>query len=395
MTKQAEFIARTVAAFTGGTLVRLTLGGYRGEGDLERVRAQPALIRGEPRLACTYAFKTKATHRNLATEEIAAELERLFAAGFNTGTMRTIEADLVFEQTVRGAERLVVSPPSVTAPPSLSHDRAKEYLVDARAPYLHQLDITDRSGRVRREMNSKFRQVCKFIEIVRGLLDESPQASGLPAVVDIGSGKSYLTFALYDYLVTRFGAGVAVQGVEVRQDLVDRSAAVAAACSFAGLTFLRAAGGAVPLAAVDMVVALHACDTATDDALAQAVRRGARIVVVAPCCHRYVRQRMVVPDELRPALGHGILEARLADSLTDGLRALWLKAHGYTVKVFEFISPEHTAKNTMITAIKRGGSSGCDEAALGQIEQIKAKFGLTDFYLDTQIVTAEPRPPTR
>jgi len=144
---------------------------------------------------------------------------------------------------------------------------------------------------------------------------------------------------------------------------------------------VHGSGSDVVVGAVDMVVALHACDTATDDALRQALDAKARLIVAAPCCHKYVRRAFTLPPRLRPVLGHGILEGRLADSLTDGMRALFLKAHGYAVKVFEFISPEHTAKNTMITAVRRGALRR-DPAAFDELAQLKAEFGIVDFYLD-------------
>lgn len=382
MSKLGLFIGRVVSAFENGTLVGLTLGGYRGAKDLKKVRAHPAMIRGEKHLSFTYSFKTKDTHKNLPFEAIGNELQELLTDAFTVGTLLSTDGDFVFERNAEGGERLKESPPSVSTPPALSHDRKKEYLVDSKARYLRLLDITDASGRVRREKNDKFRQVCKFIEVVDSLLNELPADTPIRSVVDVGSGKSYLTFALYDYLVARYGDAISVRGIEVRSDLVEQCGRVARECGFAGLSFVHGAGGSITVGAVDMVVALHACDTATDDALHQALQAQARIIVVAPCCHKYVRRSLVIPDKLKPALGHGILEARLADSLTDGLRALFLKAQGYGVKVFEFISPEHTAKNTMITAVRKEGAPRIDHNALDAMERVKREFGLTDFYLD-------------
>jgi len=376
------FIGRVVASFEEGTLVKLTLGGYKGREDLKKVRAHPAMVRGEKHLSFTFSFKTKDTHKNVTIEGIGVELQTLLTGGFSTGMLISTVGDLAFERDSRGMERLKDSPPSISASPSLAHDRKKEYLVDPHAQYLRLLDITDASGKVRREKNDKFRQVCKFIEVIESLLSEFPADTAIRSVVDIGSGKSYLTFALYDYLVARYGGDIAVRGIEVRKELVEQSARVARECSFNGLSFVHGAGAAATVGSVDMVVALHACDTATDDALRQALDADARIIVVAPCCHKYVRRMLAIPADLKPVLGHGILEARLADSLTDGLRALFLKAHGYAVKVFEFIAPEHTAKNTMITAVRKGGTTRIDSSALDAIDRVKRDFSLPDFYLD-------------
>jgi hypothetical protein len=332
----------------------------------------------------TYSYKTKDTHKNLEWEDIGAEIERLFSLGASAGELIAASGNLIFERHRSGTERLKEQPPTESAAPIGGHDRKKEYLVDSTARYLQLLEITDRHGKVRREKNDKFRQVCKFIEVIKSLLDELPAEEMIRSVVDIGSGKSYLTFALYDYLTARSAGPVLVRGVEVRQELVDTCNAIARECGFRGLAFEHGAGREVEAVPVDMVVALHACDTATDDAILYALQGKARILVAAPCCHKYVRRSLVMPRNLNPVLGHGILEGRLADSLTDGLRALFLKAHGYRVKVFEFISPEHTAKNTMITAVRRGKSGVVEPEALREIAVVKSEFGLSDFYLDSE-----------
>jgi hypothetical protein len=383
VSKAHDFVTRVVRAFELGTLVRLTLGGYKGRDELKRIRAQPALIRGAKHLACTYSYQTRDIHKNLEPEDVGAFLLDLLQRDFCTANLCSTEGDVTYERDPSGRERLKESNASTQVAPNLAHDKKKNYLVDPGAAYLRILGLSDRNGLIRREKNDKFRQVCKFIEVVDSLLRELPAGAAVRSVVDIGSGKSYLTFALYDYLLSRYGGEIVVQGIEVRPDLVDVSMEAARQCGYTGLSFIHGTGaGAVPPEGVDMVVALHACDTATDDAIVYALRGGAGLVVVAPCCHKYVRRHLAMPKTLQPVLGHGILEGRLADSITDGLRALFLKGQGYNVKVFEFISPEHTSKNTMITAVKSASPKNRSSAVQAEIDAVKREFGLPDFYLD-------------
>jgi hypothetical protein len=230
-------------------------------------------------------------------------------------------------------------------------------------------------------MYDKFRQINKFVEIIQSLvspLDVEPNRDIFSAT-DFGSGKHYLSFALHHFLSTRYEK-LTLTAVEQRPDLVSLGQNIASSLGISSIDFIAGTIAESSLTAPTLVVALHACDTATDDALARAILNKARLICVAPCCHKYVRKQMNSADHLlAPILRHGILEERFAESLTDSLRVLALEASGYNAKLFEFISPEHTAKNTMITASLTGRPNLDSLAALNRL---KASFGLKDFYLD-------------
>jgi SAM-dependent methyltransferase len=223
-------------------------------------------------------------------------------------------------------------------------------------------------------MAPKLRQIQRFVELLGHLLDESPLRQSQPRdrdatppasssidatapsplrVIDMGAGKGYLTFAIAEFFRTR-GIRAEVTGVETRPDLVELTNRVAQEHGLSQLNFVCGKiGEFAPPHPPDVLIALHACDTATDDALAQGVRASAALILTAPCCHQEVRSQLQPPPVLCDVLRHGILAAREAEILTDGLRALLLEIHGYRASVFEFISPEETSKNLMLAAVRR------------------------------------------
>jgi len=221
-------------------------------------------------------------------------------------------------------------------------------------------------------MADKFRQIEKFAEILGHLIKEAPLEEGRRLrVFDMGCGKGYLTFAASDLL----GERADVCGVEARADLVEFCSTTAAEQGLAQrLSFRVGTIAKTDVGAADVLIALHACDTATDDALAKGVAAGAALLVVAPCCQKEIRPQLVSPPVLSAALKHGIFEERQAEFVTDALRAQLLEWAGYRTRVIEFISTEHTAKNTMITAVR--ARPGGDEVIAGRIRQFASFYGV-------------------
>jgi SAM-dependent methyltransferase len=221
-------------------------------------------------------------------------------------------------------------------------------------PFLTALGVTNAEGVARPGMADKLRQIERFVEVLGHLVADSPLKDA-PEVraADLGAGKGYLTFAAYEFFRSR-GVKARITGVEARKELVALTSQVARNVGFDGLEFVTGTiAEFAPEEPLDLLIALHACDTATDDAIALGIRSGAALIVTAPCCHREVRPQIVAPAVLEPMLRHGILAAREAELVTDALRALLLEIHGYKAGVFEFISPEHTDKNLMIAAHRR------------------------------------------
>lgn len=271
--------------------------------------------------------------------------------------------------------------PQVTPTP-MAHDRAKQRLLDPKSPWLHLLGITNVKGEVLSSSQDKWKQINKYLEIIDSLLREQPLPSGA-RIADMGSGKGYLTFALYDYLANHLKLEPHITGIELRPELVDFCRKMARQAGFENLNFVAKDIADFNEGLLDMLIALHACDTATDLALAAGIRQKARILVVAPCCHKQIRREMQPRNEMKPLLKHGILLERQAEMLTDGIRALLLEAEGYRTKVFEFVSTEHTAKNVMITAtMEQRKMNQRSQEALQQIADLKTAFGIREHWLE-------------
>jgi len=218
------------------------------------------------------------------------------------------------------------------------------------------------------------------------MLDELPQNKSLH-IADMGSGKGYLTFALYDYLVNHLQRDTTMTGVEFRKDLVDLCNQIAVKSGFKNLQFVEGSIEAFDCTGINMLIALHACDTATDDAIYKGIQAHADLIVVAPCCHKQIRREMEQgkkPHELDFILRHGIYLEREAEMITDSMRALFLEYAGYKTKVFEFISEAHTPKNVMIVAQKvQEASEQRQQEALSKIRAAKTFFGIHKHYLET------------
>ena len=327
-------------AHTRGTLVKLTLGAYRGhEKSLENIFVRPVRLQDGDRLQFVYRYTTRDVTKNLTPKEALACLTEHLEKDFGSAHLFTTEFT---GQWKRGSRRLITGRPRHDAPPALAHDRPKQRLIAADAGWLRALDAKP----------DKVRQIQKFVEILSHLIELPPPALRF---VDMGCGKGYLTFAAHEWLRQNGWPAAEVTGIERRTDLVEQSNLVAQNSNLAGLRFEAAdIERYIPVAGLDVLVALHACDTATDDAIAKGIQAGAKVIIVAPCCHKELSPQLKAPAVLAPALKHGILHEREAEFVTDALRAALLEWQGYETKVFEFISTEHTAKNLMIAAVKRG-----------------------------------------
>ena len=387
--KQQEIIAALESALTDASFVKLTLGAYRGdEKDLKNITARRVTIKREDRLSLTYRYKTRDIVKNFSFAQASGVIGAALQNGFQAATLFTTKNDLSYDGQ-RGKHHLKTLPPSHSAPPDSSHDRSKTRLIAAGADkdYLRYLKITDASGQVLKAAQDKYRQINKYIEILSGLIKTLPEQKTL-RVADMGSGKGYLTFALYDYLRNVAGIDASVTGVEYRPDMVALCNDIAAASGFGGLGFVEGSIEDYDAAGTDILIALHACDTATDDAIAKGILAGAELIVVAPCCHKQIRRAMekskAAPD-LSFLLGHGIFMERQAEMVTDGLRALLLEYSGYSTKVFEFISDAHTPKNVMIIGTKNPRMKFHDPKTLAKIAAAKAYFGIDRHHLEDRL----------
>ena len=392
LSAQKKWLACLAGALRGGAFVKLTLGGPRVRSDaLKSVLVRPVELKDGPRLSFVYRYPTRDVTKNHPADEALALIENLIGEQFRHAHLFTTQAILELRLRDGKEAQIIKSNPENQPPASTAHDQPKHRLIDPRAGWLHALGVTTADGNVAKGMEAKFRQINKFVEVLEHLLaqagvrpspgaetSESPVASDLsgaqldkrasapgdertPAVtdgltiVDMGCGKGYLTFAAYDWLRRSGWKAASVRGIEARPDLVEVCNRTAKANQFKHLQFETGAIAGVKADRADVLIALHACDTATDDAIAWGVRAGASLIIVSPCCHKELRPQLRPPPALAGALRHGIVLERHAEFVTDALRAALLEWAGYETKVFEFISTEHTAKNLMIAATKNHG----------------------------------------
>jgi hypothetical protein len=379
-----EFLDKIRDSLDSNTFVKLTLSKFRGkEQGLENIYLQPVKIHNEVALSFRYKYKTKDIFKNYDFDESITQLSEHIGSDFLFASLYTTKQDIVIEYNKKREPRTYTRKASITRVDIKQHNRIKARFVDSKEKYLNMLGITNQKGEVKAEKSDKFRQIDKFIEIVDSLYKDSSLADKNEiSIVDFGSGKSYLTFALYDYFTNRIGIDAKIIGVEQREELVKNVNNIVAECKFKKLSFVSGSIYDFKLKNADIVAALHACDIATDDAIAKALKLNAEIIILAPCCQKYVRRQIEIPEKLYGVFKHGILEEHLSSFVTDGLRALVLEAYGYKTKVFEFVSPEHTGKNIMITAVKDEYNEEKYFEKVVEIEKLKSEFGLKDFYLD-------------
>ena len=381
-----RFFAACADSLARQRFERLLLAGYRGpQAGLQRVAVPAIALRGEPALSFVFHHDTRDVTKNHAVAEGLQQLRELIGTGFANAHLFTRDEELQLAFSRKGRASLRTSRreagPMATVPATHNIDKRRMLTLDR--PFLHALGVTDAQGRLVPAMSRKWKQINKFLEVFSGALAASPLASDQPIeVLDFGAGKGYLTFALHDHLQATRAAPVQVTGVELRADLVALCNGVVEGLALQGLGFELGDVSSVAPRALDVMIALHACDTATDHAIHMGIRGGASIILCAPCCHKQLRPQLLSPHPLRPLLQHGVHLGQEAEMLTDGLRALLLDACGYATQVFEFVSLEHTAKNKMILAVKRPQAAAPD-TVLAQVRELKGFYGIREQCLET------------
>lgn len=356
-----------------------------------KVLLRPVLIKGVRQVQFSYFDGQKDLTRNYAGPEIEAPLDELLALPFNSISLRTAAEKIRVQFTQKGKailHRENVSPEQVPAGPP-AHDRPKNLLLPAHQPdpFLQAVGIMTAQGKIKADMQDKFRQINQFLQLIDHTADLrqlSPQAPLL--VIDCGCGSAQLTFAAFHYLTHILNLPAQMIGVDLKKDLLKKRAEQAQALGWTDLRFEPCAIiDFVPPRPPDMVLALHACNTATDEALAQAITWGSKLIFSVPCCHHHLQAQLPTLAQTenpahRPIFRQGILKERLGDILTDAFRAQILRLKGYRAEVVEFISSEHTAKNLMIRAEKI--ALPVEDRFVAEYRALKQEWGVTP-YLET------------
>jgi SAM-dependent methyltransferase len=373
-----KFVDELTKSLSAETFVKLTLGNYKGtEPHLQKVTARLVHVQKNARLSFQFRYDTRDTVKNYEIDRAVSVITELLNSGFRSGHLFTTAEDL--QLTIgKKSSRLAKGKSTFKTQPAISHDRQKKRLIDPNAFYLKALGITTDTGEVRARHQDKWRQINKYVEILGGLSDRSSlRTKEELRIVDMGSGKGYLTFAAYDYFSNVRDLKVRMTGVDERPELITLCNQLAESGAFDGLEFVNGSISDFDVDGVDILIALHACDTATDDALFKGISAGAEIIVAAPCCHKEIRRQITPPGILKNILKHGTMLEREAETITDGLRSMLLERSGYSTKIFEFVATEHTPKNNMIVATRNHRQRPETRYLQEQIDAIKSFYGVS------------------
>jgi SAM-dependent methyltransferase len=372
MSPVREFVAHFQASLAENSFRKLTLGKLRGElKGQQNVHVRFIPLKNGAQLSFLHRYPDHdITNNHRTSEGVQIVRDWLGKASF-AATLFTANARTQLQFNRRGESR-ITSGPAEQVEQGERHDRKKNRQI-ANESFLKSLGVLNPDGVPRKGMGDKYRQIHHFIELLAPVTRDLPRDKSL-RVMDLGAGKGYLTFAVYTFLKQE-GFTVEVIGIERRRSLVDFCNGLARECAFEGLRFEVGEIADAPLEGTGIVIALHACDTATDEALYGAIAAGVRIIMAAPCCHKELRPQLEPPSNLAPLFKDGIQIDRMAEAITDTLRCMYLEASGYVTRIQEFISLDHTLKNLLIIASKHS-ERGMGEHPFQKAMEFQRLFGI-------------------
>ncbi len=350
------------------------------DNEIKVIYIKPFVSKNERKLSFVFRYPTKDITKNYDFLEAKELISSLIGVQFLQADLflQSASYHLIFDK--KGKSKLVKKELETERKVVETHNKIKNRIVED-APFLRLLGVFSAEGKLKTDKQDKFVQINKYLEFFSQSISASDITDNFE-VVDMGSGKGYLTFAMYDYLTRILGKNAKVKGIEYRQDMVDLCNGLSKTAGFAGLSFAQGTIENAEMNQSNVLIALHACDTATDEAIFKGIKANAKIIMVAPCCHKQIRKQIKPLGELNLLTKFGILEERLSESLTDLIRALILEAYGYQTKVFEFINSEHTPKNLMISAVHKGIDEKKKIEKLNEVQALKSKFGIDFHYLE-------------
>ena len=343
-------------------LILAVLSGSRKKDIPTRVRIRPVELKGRILYQASSTVGQKVLHSNYTREELLSYMEKCLSGDYSQLQIQGRCSDGSVLVSKKGKQTIKVKPHEVKKNVKiLSHNRVKQYILPEGipVPFLVDLGVMSPEGKVHVSSYDKYKQINRFLEFIEDVLPKLSRDREI-TIVDFGCGKSYLTFAMYYFFRELRGYDVNIIGLDLKADVIENCSRLAESYGYDKLHFLQGdIAGYQGLQKVDMVVTLHACDKATDYALAKAVEWDAEVIFSVPCCQHELNAK-ISSDLLAPVLKYGILKERLSALITDGIRANLLEAKGYTTQILEFIDMEHTPKNLLIRAVKGGKKQGME-----------------------------------
>lgn len=337
-------------------LKQVVLSNSKDKDKILKVKIRPVLIKDELYFQESAYIGTKVFHENYVKDKIIQKCAAYLETDFKQGEIETTGFKAVILVSKKGKMTIKKHTQKVSEQvgPNFLHNREKQYILDVSKPvdFLVDLGVQDKSGKINKSKYDKFRQINRYLEFVRDVLPHLPKDEQI-RIIDFGCGKSYLTFALYYYLHEIEGYNLSVVGLDLKEDVIEKCNFLAGKYGYKDLRFIR---GDIATYEdtndVDMVVSLHACDTATDYALIKAISWNAKVIFAVPCCQHEVNKQLD-STLLQPVLKYGVIKERIAALMTDAIRANLLEQKGYETSILEFIDMEHTPKNLLIRAVKK------------------------------------------
>ena len=357
-------------------LIDITISSRKSKDDsrVQKVKIRPVIIKDSIEFQVSEFVGKKVLHTNLSADDVKGHIEKYMEEFKQAQITKTDASATILSSKSNTCTCKYKKAREVKAQRELAHNRAKKYIIQEGTPvgFMVDLGVMTTDGKIVRTRYDKFRQINRFLEFIEDILprlDKNKEQT----IIDFGCGKSYLTFAMYYYLKELKGYNIRIIGLDLKEDVIEHCNSLRTKYGYDRLDFyVGDIATYKDVESVDMVVTLHACDTATDYALAKAVKWGAKVILSVPCS-QHEANRTISNDMLSPVMDYGILKERMAAIVTDATRANMLKASGYDTQILEFIDMEHTPKNLLIRAVKTGKA---DEKAEKDVRDMQKALGI-------------------
>ncbi len=380
-----KFFEKLDSALKNNAIVKMTLSKpVSKNNELKNIYIKPILLKDNKMYQFTYRYERRDETKNFDARQTLQQVKNLVHEVFQNVSLFTLTEDVTLLVSKKGKPTLMCKKINENRDVDLSHDHEKQRLIDPTNPWWFLLGLTSRDGKVLADMQHKFKQICKYVEIVDGVMRQTKFDDEIH-IADMGAGKGYLTFALYESLTTHYDKKIVMEGVEIRKDLVLKINDIIEKCKDARpcvstIRFIENSIENYKPEKLDALIALHACDTATDDAILKGIRNNAKLIICAPCCHKQIRREMEKSGKTDAMTRFGIFLERQSVMITDAVRALVLEYCGYKTQVMEFIEIDNTPKNVLL--VGRKSDKPVDKDAIAkQIRGLLEQYGIVEHYL--------------
>ncbi len=375
-----KFFEKLDLSLKTNSIIKMTLSKpVSKNNELRNVYVKPILLKDNKMYQFTFRYERRDETKNFDAKQTFDQVKNLVPEVFQNVSLFTLTEDVTLLVSKKGKPTLMCKKINEKREADLSHDHEKQRLIDPTNPWWHLLGLTTRDGKVMADMQHKFKQICKYVEIVDGVMRQTKFDDEVH-IADMGAGKGYLTFALYEYLMKNYDKKIMMEGVEIRKDLVLKINDIIAKCNLKNFRFIENSIEDYKPTNLDVLIALHACDTATDDAILKGIRNNAKLIICAPCCHKQVRREMEKSSKFDSITKYGIFLERQAVMITDAVRALVLEYCGYKTQVMEFIEYDNTPKNVLL--VGRKSEKAIDkERVAKEIKNLLDQYGVGEHYL--------------